>query len=506
MLSVTDTGPAPECPSPYNLAADVLAAGTAHPDKIAMVLVGPTGAERWSYARLTAATLGLAAALRARGLPENARILLRLGNTVEFPLAFLAAIAAGYIPVPVSSQWTIPELDTAIDQIGPHLIIADPALPLPDRQIPTLSADALPALHDHTPIDPVMGDPERPGYIVFTSGTSGAPRAVIHAHRAIRARRMMWDGWYGLTSEDRVMHAGALNWTYTLGTGLLDPWAAGATALIPKAGVTPGQLPLLIRRHQATIFAAAPGVYRQMLKDTGRIDAPDLRHGLSAGEKLPAATRHRWTENTGTRIHEAFGMSECSTFLSGAPNRPAPGDTLGFAQPGRCVAILGEDGRPLPRNRPGMLAVHRNDPGLMLGYLGHQDEARARISGDWFLTGDTAEMQGDGAIRYHGRADDMMNAGGYRVSPIEVEAALQSHPDITDCAAAELRVKADTTVIAAFCVSPAPLDDAALSAHMSKRLARYKCPRVYIRVDDLIRNPNGKVQRRAMAAAHEARE
>ena len=104
-----------------------------------------------------------------------------------------------------------------------------------------------------------MGDPDRPGYIIYTSGTSGQPRAVTHAHRAIWARRMMWEGWYGLTENDRLLHAGAFNWTYTLGTGLLDPWTRGATALIPGKGVTPDTLGLLMQQHDATIFAAAPG-------------------------------------------------------------------------------------------------------------------------------------------------------------------------------------------------------------------------------------------------------
>ena len=123
-----------------------------------------------------------------------------------------------------------------------------------------------------------MGAPDRPAYIIFTSGTSGTSRGVIHAHRAIWARRMMVDGWYGLNADDRVLHAGAFNWTYTLGTGLMDPWTIGATALIPSGGTTPAQLPALLRNHGATIFAAAPGVYRQLLKS----EMPEM-HGFLLG-------------------------------------------------------------------------------------------------------------------------------------------------------------------------------------------------------------------------------
>jgi acyl-coenzyme A synthetase/AMP-(fatty) acid ligase len=117
----------------------------------------------------------------------------------------------------------------------------------------------------------------------------------------------------------------------------------------------------------------------------------------------------------------------------------------------------------------------------MLGYLGQPEETAARLRGDWFLTGDAVHMEADGALVYHGRTDDMMNAGGYRVSPVEVEAALLEHPEVREAAAAEVRVKAEASVIAAFYVAGTDLDPAALSAHMSARLARYKCPRIFAR-------------------------
>jgi acyl-coenzyme A synthetase/AMP-(fatty) acid ligase len=114
-------------------------------------------------------------------------------------------------------------------------------------------------------------------------------------------------------------------------------------------------------------------------------------------------------------------MSEVSTFISASPARPAPPGASGYPQPGRRVAVLDADGAPVPRGAPGTLAVHRDDPGLFLGYLNQPEDTAARFAGDWFLTGDTVSMADDGAITYLGRDDDMMNAGGYRVSPLEVE-------------------------------------------------------------------------------------
>mgnify|MGYP002630931036 FL=1 len=493
--SFDDGGFAP-CPAPFNMAAHVLAAGADLPDKPALVVLGPEGDDVWTYARLRQALGGTATGLLRSGLQPGDRVLLQLGNTAEFPLAFLGCIAAGLLPVPTSAQLTAPEITKIATEIKPACIIAGPDLVLPDHPAPILTTGALEAFHGLPPAPFEMTAPDRPAYIIYTSGTSGQPRAVVHAHRAIWARRMMYDGWYGLTPADRLLHAGAFNWTYTLGTGLMDPWTLGATALIPAPGTPPGDLPALLLRARATIFAAAPGVYRQMLR--APLPAlPDLRHGLSAGEKLAPSLREAWVVATGTALQEAYGMSECSTFLSGSPSRPAPGDTLGYPQPGRRLALLGPDG-PVQAGTPGVIAIHRSDPGLMLGYLDQPEESAARFQGDWFLTGDIGVMDASGAIAYLGRNDDMMNAGGTRVSPVEVETALGTHPGIQEVAACEVRVKADASVIAAFWTGPAPLSDTELAAFAAERLARYKCPRLFVRMDALPRGTNNKLLRRKL--------
>ena len=306
---------------------------------------------------------------------------------------------------------------------------------------------------------------------------------------------MMWQGWYGLGSDDRMLHAGAFNWTYTLGTGLLDPWAIGATALIPAPGTAPEALPLLMKRHDATIFAAAPGVFRKIMNAEAPMALPRLRHALAAGEKLPETLRARWQAATGTRIHEALGMSECSTFVSGSPARPAPEGTLGYPQPGRRIAIVTEDGVPVADGETGILAIHRADPGLMLGYL-TEDAPDLPLTGDWFLTGDLVSAGPDGALCYHGRRDDLLTTGGFRVSPLEIEAAFQSAPGVTDCAATALTVKADTEVIALAYAGDATPD--ALATLAETRLARYKQPRLYVPLPSLPRSANGKLDRRAL--------
>ncbi len=498
MHSVIDLRPAPPVPAPFNMAEHVLANSAArHPDRIALQILGPTGAQRWSYGRLLAAVQGCATGLLARGAEPGDRVLLRLSNQVEFPVAFLGALAAGMVPVATSSQLTAEEITPMAARVSPRLIVASPGVALPDHPAPVIADAEIRAMESLPPTAFQRGDPNRPGYIIFTSGTSGTPMAVVHAHRAILGRLMMHSGWEGLGEGDRLLHAGAFNWTYTLGTGLMDPWTVGATALIPGAGVGPDQLGLLLKRFDATIFAAAPGVYRQMLR-TPLPALPRLRHGLSAGEKLPEELRAAWQTATGTPICEALGMSEVSTFISAAPGHPAPPGSTGFAQPGRRIAALGPDGEPVPRGEPGELAVDRADPGLMLEYLDAPEATHARFRGEWFLTGDSIRIDEDGAVSYLGRNDDQMNAGGYRVSPVEVERAMATFPGLLEAAVTEVEVRPGVTVIGCFYTAEAPLDETALAAHAAAHLARYKQPRMFRHLAALPRGANAKLNRRML--------
>lgn len=348
-----------------------------------------------------------------------------------------------------------------------------------------------------------------PAYIVYTSGATSQPKGVLHAHRAVWARQMMFDGWYGLHEDDRVLHAGAFNWTYTLGAGLMDPWAKGAGTLIYNGPKDPGVWPRLASKHGATLFAAVPSLYRQMLKYADHISEgfANLRHGLTAGEKLSESVRDQWIKATGKPLYEALGMSECSTYASSSPTVPIKPGFTGRPQIGRRVAILELDEgstKTVDTGKSGLLALHKSDPGLMLHYWNRTAQTQAAYRGDWFLTGDLAALDEDGYLEYLGRADDLMNAQGYRVSPQEVEDTLTLHPDIQECACAEIQVREDIRVIGAFIVTKGEAQPTAkdLSAHSSARLAAYKVPKEYIFVDALPHTVTGKVQRAKLPALY----
>jgi len=496
-------------PQAFNMARYCLRAAGATGDKSALLVVhDPDGrdVETWTYAAVEQAVLRAAYAFGAKyELRTGSRVLIRLRNRTAYAIAFFGAIAGGFVPVPASPDLTERELSFMLADCEAGTILLDESLPhgpFPPGLV-VIPKKAFAAAIQAGPLAKYANTAANdPAFLIYTSGTTANPKGVLHAHRSAWGRRPMYQGWYGITSGDRLMHAGSFNWTYTMGTGLTDPWANGATAIVYTGEKDPALWPHLMQAFDVTIFAAVPGVYRQILKygNPSRASLAALRHGLTAGEALPNAVADEWRDGTGTPLYEALGQSEISTYLSSAPTvRRKPG-TVGRPQAGRCVAILddicGEE--PLPAGAHGLIAVHRTDPGLMLGYWGGPGEEAEVYRGEWFIGGDAGVMDGEGYVTHLGRRNELMNAGGFRVSPAEVEQELAKHPDIAEAAVVEVAVRDGVSIIAAFVV---PCDKtksdiaADLASFAATTLAAYKRPKEYIVVQSLPRTPNGKLKR-----------
>ena len=496
--------------SSFNLAQHCLGRQAAERGaKTALILCdGPDAFRSWTYGELDLMVRKLAAGLIESGLKKGDRVMIRAANDIDFVLAFFATVAIGCVAQPVSPLLTAEEaLSLAKDSRAAAIFLGN-AGPEERARFSHLrvfdAADARRLAAECAPADYAQTSPEDPAYLIFTSGSTAQPKGVLHAHRVVIGRRPMHCDWLGLSEDDILLHAGSINWTYTLGVGVLDPWACGATGAL-YAGARDATVWLkLIERSRATIFAAVPGVYRQILKygDPSTFDLSSLRHGVSAGEALSPDLLAQWHDATGTWLYEALGMSEISTYISSRPGESIRPGSPGRPQSGRRVAILPTDGgtTPLPASAIGLLAVHRSDPGLMLGYLNRPAEQAAATRGEWFIGGDLAKIDDDGWVWHHGRNDDIMNAFGYRVSPLEVEKALAANPDVADVAVAERKVAEDVSVIAAFVV-PRPdraLDEAAVLAYCAQHLAAYKCPRKVVFVREIAHTANGKVSRKAL--------
>ena len=477
--------------------------------KTALIIADdPDVLRSWTYSELDAKVRRLAGGFLANGLEKGDRVMIRAANDIEAVIAIFAAAAIGCVAQSASLMLTAEEALALAADAGASAIVLGGGAPderalfasmrVFDRDdIVRLAAEGEPA--DYAPTAP-----DDPAYLVFTSGSTAEPKGVLHGHRVVIGRRPMADDWLGLAEDDIVLHAGNINWTYTLGVGVLDPFARGATGALYAGPRDPAIWPQLIEATGATIFAAVPSVYRQILKYSDPLPGGlgRLRHGVAAGEALAPDLLAHWREATGTWLYEALGMSEISTYVSSRPGEPIRPGSPGRPQRGRRVAILPVEGGtdPRPPGEVGLLAVHRSDPGLMLGYWNRPEEEAAAYRGDWFLGGDLAEFDADGYLWHRGRNNDIMNAFGYRVSPLEVEKVLAAHPDVADVAVAERKVSGDVSVIAAFVVpkpGSAP-EEAALLQHCAAHLAVYKRPREIVFVDAIPHTPNGKVSRRSL--------
>ncbi|WP_159729553.1 acyl-CoA synthetase [Methylosinus sp. Ce-a6] len=496
-------------PARFNLARYCIADhARAHPDKTAIVIVGDEGERSWSYAALDRDVRALAAGFRGLGLEPGARVMIRMGNEAGAVISYFASIAAGYVALLASSQLTFEEASFLLEDCGASALVLGRDFETENfsrEGVAVLRGDDLARLIAGAPLETYADtQADDPAYLVYTSGTTSRPKGVLHAHRAAWARRPMYAHWQGLASGDVMLHAGAMNWTYTLGVGVVDPLANGASAVLYNGRPDPAVWPRLIERHRATIFAAVPGVYRQILKYAAleKHDLSSLRHGLTAGAALSPSLLEEWRSRAKTELFEAFGMSEISTFVSSAPTVPVRPGSPGRPQPGRVVAALPREGgtEPLGVGETGVLAVRRDEPGLMLRYWNRPEEEKEAFRGDWFVSGDLVEFDADGYVWHHGRADEVMNALGYRVSPAEVEKCLLAHPRVADAAVAERPGRDDQTIIKAYVIprDGATLGEEDILAHCAEHLAAYKRPRQVVFLDCLPRNRNGKLMRAAL--------
>lgn len=522
MSRVTPHSPTPSASDrgePLNLARlclEVHAADPATAARPAFSFIGdaPGGpadaryrSESWSYGELWERVAAIGRGLLARGLEPGDRVLVRLPHSPEYAFAFFGATLAGLVPIPASPQLTSEETEFLLADGAAAAVISAAETRIAGFAGVAVDLDELAEIDGPGPLPETRA--EDPAFLVYTSGTTARPKGVLHAHRTIRGRLLMREGWEGFRPGDVTLHAGTLNWTYTLGVGLMDPWLAGAHALLFGGRYDAAGWPAILKRYGVTVFCAVPTVYRQMLKYGRPEDAglTALRHGLCAGEPLPVALIEEWRSRVGTDLYEALGMTELSTYISSGPLTPVRPGSPGRPQAGRRVAILPEDGegsdatRPLPSGTAGLLAAHRSDPGLMLGYWRRPEEERAVYRGDWFVGGDLATIDDDGYVWFHGRADDIIKSFGYRLSPVEIEAALATHPSVAEAAVVAVPVAEEKTLVVAAIVPQegAVIGEPALRRHAEQHLAGYKRPHEYRLVEALPRTRNGKVQRSALA-------
>ena len=509
-------GPGIIVPREFNAAVDLiernLAAGRA--GKLAF----RDDRESLTYGELAEQVDCCANALRALGLEPEQRVMLLLLDTIDFPVAFLGAIKAGLVPVPVNTLLTPDDYDFMLRDSRARALVVSEALldrvaPLLEKQpalrhvivsgkdgkgrprFRDLLADAAPkAVAAPTLADDVC-------FWLYSSGSTGTPKGAVHLHSHLTLTAELYaKPVLGIAESDIVYSAAKLFFAYGLGNALTFPMAVGASTVLLPERPTPAAVARILRVEKPTIFYGVPTLYAALLAsgDLPKREEMALRRCVSAGEALPEGIGNRWTERTGVEILDGIGSTEMlHIFISNRPGEVRYG-TTGKPVPGYAVRLVDDEGKPVPVGELGELQV--SGPTSAAQYWNQRERSRQTFLGPWTRSGDKYTCDKDGYYTYGGRTDDMLKVSGNYVSPFEVEAALMTHEAVLEAAVVgdldpEKLVKPHAYVVLKPGAARDPGLVEALKAHVKSRLAPYKYPRWIEFIDELPKTATGKIQR-----------
>jgi benzoate-CoA ligase family protein len=473
-------------------------------------------ASELTYADLHDRICRAGAALRALGVQREQRVLMILDDTPAFPAVFLGAIRIGAVAAPVSFLDVAANLrHYARDSYAP-VVVAEAAvmerlqpaladLPEPPRLVsangPAEDAeelDALLAAHggELSPADTHRDDP---AFWLFSGGSTGPPKAVVHSHRDIPYTcETFARGVLGISADDVTLSTTKLYHAYGLGNNLTFPYWVGASTVLISGRPQPQRILETAAARRPTLFFSVPTLYGAMvsLPGAGEHDLGAVRMCVSAAEPLAPEVLRRWQAAFGLDIVDGIGSTEMlHIYCSNRPDHVHPG-TSGRPVAGYELEILDEDRRPVAPGEVGNLYV---TGGSALSHYHHQlEKTRRALHGRAFFTGDRYRQLEDGCFAYEGRADDMIKVGGLWASPIEIENVLVEHPKVLEAAA--IGVEADyTTRIKAYvvCREGTGTDELIgdLQIWCKDRLRRYEFPHFISFVQELPKTPTGKIQR-----------
>ncbi len=467
-----------------NFATDVVEATPA--DARAVVELDRYGSRReWTFGEVSEAAGRTAGALHAAGVRPGDVVLTLVGNRPEWVLAMVACFRQGYVAAPCNEQLRAKDLRMRLAVVRPAAVVADPrnheVLGAAGWDGPTLWRDEGPA-----PL-PARLAAEDPCLVTFTSGTAGAPKAVLHGQRYLPGQRLQAERWLSPEANALVWCTAASGWSKSARNVFVAPWLRGAGALLHDARFDPAERLEILEREAVDVLCMAPTEYRVMAKRTRLRALPALTGLVAAGEALNPEVLRAWHEATGIWVRDGYGQTETGQLTGHPPGTPPRAGSMGRPLPGVALEVL--DGELV-------LSDPRTDPTFFLRYLGEEPPE----PGAPWRTGDRVTVDEDGFLFFEGRTDDVIISAGYRIGPFEVESALVAHEAVAEAAVVAAPDAERGAVVRAVVVlrdgfAPSDALAASLQDHVKSETAPYKYPRIVDFAGALPKTTSGKVRR-----------
>lgn len=474
-----------------------------------------------SHAEFHRIVFAAASGISALGVRPGEKVLLRLTNSIEFAAAFLGAIWIGAVPVLQNSQFGRNEIKHVAELSRPTAVL-HAAVPSGDE--PTL--EIIPHVHRAVMTKSGMfslsgerlgeaagnlGDPfdvraDDIAFVVFTSGTTGNPKGVMHAHRWLAALGDSNLARVPPEPGDVVLATGEWSFISALGHNVLFPLRNGVAGSILEERASPERILAAIARDGVTLLHSVATLYRRILSITGiekEFDLTSLRGANSTGESLEGSVRKEWLSRIGCPIWEHYGVSEAQMVIGDGPGTAQRPGSVGKPWSVR-AAILDDDFLPLPAGAVGTLAFDASYPGFFLGYLGDKERTNSVLKRGWFLTSDLARIDEDDYVYILGRVDDCFKSKGILIAPSELEAAILSLGAFEEACVfavpdAEIGNRIGAAVVPRTNASPDLSERRGLVDALAGLIAPFKIPHLVISMKQLPKNPNGKTQRTEVA-------
>jgi acetyl-CoA synthetase len=477
-----------------------------------------------TYGDLRQRSERFAAALADLGIGPGDRVATLMGKSSDLVTVLLGIWRRGAVHVPLFTAFAPPAIELRLESSAAKVIVVDPSqrekLDAVDAGCRIVTAGDQARVGDLSVAELLDAHPagiaaetvagEDPFIMIFTSGTTGAPKGVPSPVRVIAGVRLYLEYGLGVTEDDVYWCAADPGWAYGLYCAIVAPLAAGHTTTLLTAAFDPDLTWRLLDRLKVTNFAAAPTAYRALRAADAEVpEGLALRCLSSAGEPLDPDTLQWAREALGVEIRDHYGQTEMGMVVANGwhPDirRPLKPGSMGTSMPGWTVEVLRGEGEEIaPADELGRVAIDIPNSAAMsfTGYHEAPERTAERITPDgrWYLTGDTASRDDDGYLFFSSRDDDVIIMGGYRIGPFEVESVLSEHPDVAEAAVVGVPDELRGEVIEAFvALRPGAGASDALVAELQQRVktrfAAHAYPRAVHFVDALPRTPSGKVQR-----------